>query len=467
MPAIGARTLEEVRKLEISAKQGGRDPRNWHRQGNWRKQLLDHLQQTDRLPCLYFAFSRRGCEERAHENIWRELLSPDERQAAVSLFDSLVERYDAGTAAHAGELRALVSRGISFHHAGMLPLMKEIVERRFTTGCIKLLFATETFALGVNMPARCVVFDSIRKFDGVRRAPMKAREYQQMAGRAGRRGMDNKGFVYANIEWPFNPVQSAVKVIEGRVEPINSQFNLSYSTLLNLYERLHDDIYRACENSFANFLAQAGHGSTRASQQKPYSRMMDQVRRRLELLRKLGYINAEGRLTPRGDFAKRINGYELQVAEAYFRDVYRQLDEMLLAIAITATVFESRRGEWYERIDRRLVRHLKSRMGGIVSDIRHMERQAGIETLTKEVDFRVSSVAMLWMEGASLEELASRTTAAEGDIVRALRLTIQLIRQIERALPPDGDEPFRARLLSALSRLKRDEVDAEKQLMAG
>ena len=92
-----------------------------------------------------------------------------------------------------GELRGMLARGVGFHHAGMLPLQKEMVERLFATGLLKVLYTTETFALGINMPARAVVFDSLTKFDGIDFDYMRTRDYMQMAGRAGRLGMDEEG----------------------------------------------------------------------------------------------------------------------------------------------------------------------------------------------------------------------------------------------------------------------------------
>jgi magnesium chelatase family protein len=102
--------------------------------------------------------------------------------------------------------------------AGLLPTLKEVIERIFTTGLIKLLFATETFAVGVNMPARTVVFNSIFKFDGKRLGPIKTREHHQMSGRAGRRGIDEVGYVYSVVEWPQMRVTDIERVIEAAAE---------------------------------------------------------------------------------------------------------------------------------------------------------------------------------------------------------------------------------------------------------
>ena len=130
--------------------------------------------------------------------------------------------------------RALV--GVGYHHAGMLPIHKEVVERLFTSGLLKLLFTTETFALGINMPARTAVFDLLRKYDGVQMNYMKARDYLQMAGRAGRQGLDKTGLVISILEDEDLMEAPLSRYHSGKVEAIASRFNLSYSTILNLYD---------------------------------------------------------------------------------------------------------------------------------------------------------------------------------------------------------------------------------------
>src|SRR5262249_25955992 len=151
-------------------------------------------------------------------------------------------------------------------HAGMLPIHKEVVERLFTSGLLKLLFTTETFALGINMPARAVVFDLLRKFDGVQMDYMRARDYLQMAGRAGRQGIDTSGLVIAILEDEDLYDAPLARYHSGKVEPITSRFNLSYSTILNLYDHMGPQLLAAYDRSFAAF--QAEKGSAAARQQK-------------------------------------------------------------------------------------------------------------------------------------------------------------------------------------------------------
>ena len=134
----------------------------------------------------------------------------------------------------------------------MLPTLKEVVERLFTSGLIQLLFTTETFAVGINMPACTVVFDSLEKFDGISFRYLKSGEYHQMAGRAGRRGIDKVGYVYAQVEPEYAMHGDVSRAISKNIEPINSQFNLSYSSILNLYEKFGEDIYDVYTMTLSN-----------------------------------------------------------------------------------------------------------------------------------------------------------------------------------------------------------------------
>jgi superfamily II RNA helicase len=215
--------------------------------------LIEHIQLNNHLPCLYFSFSRKSCEENALQNLDRNFLTPDESDVILFAYDQLCRRYGVKNDINALQLRKLVEHGVAYHHAGMLPTLKEVVERLFTIGHIKLLFTTETFALGINMPACSVVFGNIAKYDGIQFRFLKAREYHQMAGRAGRRGIDTKGYVYAHVDVEYDDYAEVKHVVSGEIEKIESQFNLSYSSILNLYEKYGERIYDVCERSLGNY----------------------------------------------------------------------------------------------------------------------------------------------------------------------------------------------------------------------
>ena len=218
--------------------------------------LMRHIQKQKQLPCLYFCFSRKGCEQNAlfyADPKKPNFLTRTQQAEIESLFDSLCLRYGIQDDRNVSIMRELVSKGIAYHHAGMLPTLKEVIEQLFTSGLLQLLFTTETFAVGINMPACTAVFESLEKYDGVGFRYLKSREYHQMSGRAGRRGIDTVGYVYARVAPRFAVAKEVQRVISGRIEMIESQFNLSYSSILNLYEKHGNDIYDVCTQSLSNF----------------------------------------------------------------------------------------------------------------------------------------------------------------------------------------------------------------------
>ncbi len=221
-----------------------------------RVDLLQHIQAQNQLPCLYFCFSRKGCERNAEtygSASNRTFVTPVQRKRILNLFDSLCARHGIHRERRVVGLRNLISRGVAYHHAGMLPTLKEVVEQLFTSGLVQLLFTTETFAVGINMPACSAVFEGLEKYDGIGFRFLKTREYHQMAGRAGRRGIDTVGYVYARVNPRFTEADKVRKTTSARLEPIESQFNLSYSSILNLYDKYGDEIFDICTLSLSNF----------------------------------------------------------------------------------------------------------------------------------------------------------------------------------------------------------------------
>lgn len=228
-----------------------------------RTDLIPYIQDRHKLPCLYFCFSRKVCEQNAAYYARQNFLTREQRKEILRQFDLLCTQYSIQSERNVEAFRRLVSKGIAYHHAGMLPTLKEVIERLFTSGLIQLLFTTETFAVGINMPACTVIFESLEKYDGVSFRYLKAREYHQMSGRAGRRGIDPIGYVYARISPKFAHVESVKRILSGKIEPIESQFNLSYSSILNLYETYGDAIYEVCTRSLGNF---QNHGRVRKTE---------------------------------------------------------------------------------------------------------------------------------------------------------------------------------------------------------
>ena len=146
----------------------------------------------------------------------------------------------------------LLKRGIGIHHGGLLPILKETTEILFGEGLIKALFATETFAMGLNMPARTVVFTSAQKFDGKDMRWISSGEYIQMSGRAGRRGLDERGIVILMIDDKMNP-SIGRELVKGAADLLNSAFHLTYNMVLNLLRVEEVNPEYMMERSFHQF----------------------------------------------------------------------------------------------------------------------------------------------------------------------------------------------------------------------
>ncbi|TGE32287.1 DEAD/DEAH box helicase [Desulfosporosinus sp. Sb-LF] len=190
--------------------------------------------QRDHLPALFFVFSRKQCALKAMElaTIANYLRSPERRtveEKFLQLFGPEIE-WSSSTR----QLRRLCTRGIAYHHAGLLPSQKVIVEELFLARLIKVLYCTETFSVGINYPVKAVCFDSLNKYDGRNFRPLANHEFFQMSGRAGRRGLDEKGFSFALVDLAYMEKSPPPKFQLNRLEPLTSQFRLTYNTVLNL-----------------------------------------------------------------------------------------------------------------------------------------------------------------------------------------------------------------------------------------
>ncbi|KAF5392467.1 hypothetical protein D9757_002240 [Collybiopsis confluens] len=217
--------------------------------------LLTLLKKKSLLPVVVFTFSKKRCEENASTLTNQDLCTSVEKSEVHVAIEKALSRLKGGRIYNLkfvapniehlilgsdkklpqiARIRDLLGRGIGVHHGGLLPIVKELVEILFARGLVKILFATETFAMGVNMPARCVVFSGIRKHDGRSFRDILPGEYTQMAGRAGRRGLDPTGtvIIVANDNIPEQTTLSMM--ILGTPGKLSSQFRLTYNMILNL-----------------------------------------------------------------------------------------------------------------------------------------------------------------------------------------------------------------------------------------
>jgi ATP-dependent RNA helicase DOB1 len=186
-------------------------------------------------PVIVFSFSKRDCENYALSMSQLSFNDDSEKAMVSKVFSSAIEMLSEEDRAlpQIQHILPLLRRGIGVHHSGLLPILKETIEILFQEGLIKVLFATETFSIGLNMPAKTVVFTSVRKFDGVAQRWVTPSEFIQMSGRAGRRGLDDRGIVIMMIDQQMDP-GVAKEIVRGQQDNLNSAFHLGYNMILNL-----------------------------------------------------------------------------------------------------------------------------------------------------------------------------------------------------------------------------------------
>ena len=223
--------------------------------------LVSHLRKEDLLPGCIFVFSKKRCEENADSLSNQDFCNANEKSLIHMFIEKSLTRLkpEDRTLPQILRLRELLSRGIAVHHGGLLPIMKEIVEILFAKSLVKVLFATETFAMGLNLPTRTVVFSGFRKHDGKSFRDLLPGEYTQMAGRAGRRGLDNVGYVMivATGRDEAPPAGSLKKMILGDPTKLRSQFRLTYNMILNLLRVEALKIEEMIKRSFSENATQA------------------------------------------------------------------------------------------------------------------------------------------------------------------------------------------------------------------
>ncbi len=202
-------------------------------------ECVRYLETKSLMPALFFVFSRKGCESLASK-IEGSLLTSSETAAIKHIWEFHLSRYKdvLETLPQAHQLKELVLRGIAFHHSGLLPVLREIIELLFGRGLLKCLFATETFAVGINMPTKTVVFLDLEKYSdetqGLRL--LRTDEYIQMAGRAGRRGKDDKGYVFYLPQRDPVSLSDLKSMMTGHKAAISSQMDFGYEFILKTFQ---------------------------------------------------------------------------------------------------------------------------------------------------------------------------------------------------------------------------------------
>ncbi|CDR94153.1 DSHCT (NUC185) domain containing DEAD/DEAH box helicase family protein, putative [Babesia bigemina] len=226
-------------------------------------------------PVIVFAFSKAECEANATAIRTLDMTDEAEKNLITEIYQNAMATLadDDRTLPQAVFMLPLLRKGVGIHHGGLLPIIKEIIEILFQEGLIKVLFSTETFSMGVNMPARCVVFTSLNKWDGQTNRLITSGEYIQMAGRAGRRGLDEHGLVIIMMEKGIKP-EEAKSIFMGKANRLDSSFHLGYNMLLNLIRIENTTPEFLIERSFLQF--------QRDTNARSYQRELLAVRKEME-----------------------------------------------------------------------------------------------------------------------------------------------------------------------------------------
>jgi ATP-dependent RNA helicase HelY len=436
-------------------------------------EVLTALRDADLLPCLYFLPGRKVVEEGAASAALHLFTTPEEEaliKEEVGVWLEHLPKEDRNLQqVHA--LAEILPRGLAFHHAGLLPGLKVLVETLFARGHLRAVFATDTLALGINMPARAVVVGSLSKFDGQEMRLLTPNEYRQLTGRAGRRGMDVRGAAIIPYS-PWEPFEESFQRITGELLPVTSSFVIRYNSVLNLW-RPGDikHLRRVCASSLREYqryvlweqrelirlekLEQRAQKGKKAGKKKGVAsdgaiQAMEKRRKRIgsyplsragaaELdgtifaLRALGYIDESDELTLRGRLLRSI-----------FHPAGIMIVELLLGALDELTAAElAEVCSWFtfdndRRLNNRSVlnNHLlqvRRELWRIAQHVHNMEQQANIGISPSIVpDFH--GVALAWSRGMSLSGLLRRIDLAEGDILMLLNQTIDLVQQVQSAV---------------------------------
>jgi ATP-dependent RNA helicase HelY len=440
-------------------------------------EVLAALRRSELLPCLYFFPGRRAVEVAAEGAKGHLLVSPEDRTRLTAEVKEWVDALpsDDRKLDQVQRLAALLPRGLAFHHAGLLPGLKVMVETLFQRGELKAVFATDTLALGINMPARSVALGSLSKFDGVQMRLLTPNEYQQLTGRAGRRGIDVRGAAVIPYS-PWEPFEETFALLTAPLLPVTSAFTVRYNSVLNLWTPHHPERLRlAVAASFREFQRRATrhveHGLSRAGTRGERARATrpgEQVERyrlshaaaaeldgTIYVLRHLGYIGREDELTVKGRLLRAIfHPAGMVLTELMINGAFEGLNAAEVAEVISWFTFDDDRP--LRNIDQLSQRLLQARRDvyNALRDVLGAESEEGLQ-LSPGIVESFHGVALSWHRGYSLGGLLRRIDLAEGDLLVTLNQTIDLLQQVHGAASQVLDAPDLWREVRTESRFGR------------
>jgi len=403
------------------------------------------------LPAIHFIFSRAGCDE-ARDVMIRDgvkLNNAVEELAVDALVDDrLTDLPEADLAAlGVAAWREGLRRGVAAHHAGLVPAFKEVTEELFAAGLLKIVYATETLALGVNLPARAVVIDRLTKFNGQTHQVLTPGQFTQLTGRAGRRGLDDEG--HALVCWsPFVSFNRVAGLAGSRDFVLRSAFRPTYNMVANLVlGRTRTEAADLLSRSFAQFqLDRQGAAIHQAAEKRrPPPRKRDSrpattsLSKRMEAA--LRVLEARGMadgwsLEDRGlPLAAIHNEADLLIAEALDSGLLEGLDPGMLSAVVSCLSYRKRGPGEPSSVE--LAGAFPERFNGLctlAAGVASAEREEGLEP-SEPPDPGFAHVIYAWANGEELAEVLNGALTG-GEFVRNVRLVTDLMRQLTKVAPP-------------------------------
>ena len=414
----------------------GRGKQNFRR---WttprRSEIVAELKKLEMLPAIYFIFSRKGCDE-ARDSMVRYVGSLNNSEEGKKARKYAEERFALLTEEEKRILRVDLlleglEKGFASHHAGLLPLFKQTIEELFSLGLLKLVFATETLAVGVNLPARSVVIEKLTKFNGESHELLKPSQFTQLTGRAGRRGIDVEGHSFTCWS-PFVPFNEVADLLMSKEFALISAFTPTYNMLANLLStRSESEAAELLANSFAQF-------QWVRNTRNMNSGLIQEVQFRRNVLEATGLADGWS-LTETGmPLTKIFNESDLLVTRAISDGILDGLPPEELAALVSCFIFRSRgkekRGKKSRESENFINESIKELM--ILNDeIERIEVGFGIQPNTPP-DPGFAKVVFDWVSGRTLSEVLTKELTG-GEFVRNIRLSVDLLKQISNVAAPE------------------------------
>jgi superfamily II RNA helicase len=468
----GRRLTSLLRKPKASDHRSRFDIDTGRRLRKWEMQpdpdaLVEVLTEREMVPAIYFVFSRKGCDEAMLTSGHLQLLAEEEIDRVEQFLEGYVSSYPS--VADHPHLPYLF-RGLAVHHAGLLPAWKVLVERLFQANLVKVVFATETLAAGINMPARTTVLSSITKRSDEGHRPLTASEFLQMSGRAGRRGMDPVGHVVI-VASPYQTVAEAQRLAAAPPDPLGSHFTPTYGMVLNLLQRhTLEEAQFLISRSFGEFLDEqrrARRSGSRGARRRRRDEGRDDEPRFVlnnwqrflglkDVLHHYEYLERD-HPTQRGVTAAAFRAeHELLVAEALFSGAMGDLTPAEFAAVATALVGEElRRSAWVKAAPVGGAARALHRLSRLAREVRMAQNRYRVAAETR-LHSDCSGLTQLWAEDADWDDLMNFTNLDEGDVVRIFRRTVDLLEQIQHA--PMLDESLQNVARQAVAAMDREPV---------